>query len=290
MALSLLVVSAPAQAATLTSGQIGAIVMLLQSFGADPGVISSVQATLSGGASGSIGTSSTTPPGAPIGMPGMPPGQTGKMACIALNRDLGEGSRGDDVKELQQILEQDPNSGFTGTATGFFGPMTQRAMMHFQLNNGIASSSKANGMVGPMTRGFFERRCGEGLGNGQGDRGGDHGMGGMITGTISANNTSSVVVSNSNGQSRTVNITASTTIQVFAGTSTAPTMGTIANLTVGSTVAADGMLQQDGSLNAVHIRVGTSPQLMMQGDGDSHGGPQGGWSQGQGGQGGWGDH
>ena len=182
LALSMFAVSAPVQAAQLTSGQVNAIIMLLQSFGADPGVVSSVQATLTGGtSSGSTtwmgSTTSPLPPG--LGQGGMPPGQIGKDVCIALNRNLGPGSRGDDVKSLQELLAEDPSTGFTATPNGFFGPMTLRAMMHFQMNNGIASTSSASGFVGPMTRGFFERHCGEGLGNGNGGQEGDHGGPGM---------------------------------------------------------------------------------------------------------------
>jgi peptidoglycan hydrolase-like protein with peptidoglycan-binding domain len=57
------------------------------------------------------------------------------------------------------------NSGFSGAATGFFGPLTLRALVRFQGEFGIASSSSA-GSVGPLTRGFFQRQCGNGLGNG----------------------------------------------------------------------------------------------------------------------------
>jgi hypothetical protein len=99
---------------------------------------------------------------------GMPPGQFGKQACISLTRNLKQGDQGDDVKSLQQMLQQDSSSGFTGSATGFFGPLTAKAMMHFQMNNGIASST--DGSVGPLTRGFFDRHCGKGLDGQQGDR------------------------------------------------------------------------------------------------------------------------
>lgn len=256
------------QAATLTSNQVNAIIMLLQSFGADPSVVSSVQATLTGA---SVGSSTPSTP------QWMPPGQVGKAMCIALNRNLGIGSSGDDVKSLQEMLQQDPESGFTNTATGYFGPLTQHAMARFQLNNGIASSSAATGDVGPLTRGFFERRCGEGLGNEQNDQQGGQIMAGVVTGTISTSSSSSIIVSMQNGQTRTVNITASTTIAVFAGTSTPPTTGTIANLTVGATVAASGLPQQDGSLTALNITVGvTLPPLQPTEGGQSGDHSQGG--------------
>lgn len=64
---------------------------------------------------------------------------------------------------IQQMLASDPSLGFNVAPTGFFGPLTKRAMERYQEMNGIASST--TGYVGPLTRGFFERHCGEGLGN-----------------------------------------------------------------------------------------------------------------------------
>lgn len=100
------------------------------------------------------GTGTTTPPV-------LPPGQVGKAACVALNRDLHMGDRGDDVKKLQEMLAEDSENEFVATPTGFFGPLTAKAMMRFHMRFGIASSS--TGIVGPLTRGFFERSCGKGL-------------------------------------------------------------------------------------------------------------------------------
>ncbi len=105
---------------------------------------------------GQMGTGTTTPST-------MPPGLVGKGMCISLNRNLSEGDSGDDVKQVQQVLASDPQSGFDVAPTGFFGPLTARAMARFQEDSGIASST--SGSVGPLTRGFFERHCGEGLGN-----------------------------------------------------------------------------------------------------------------------------
>ncbi len=93
--------------------------------------------------------------------PIVPPGQLGNAACISLSRDVSEGDRGDDVRSIQEMLAENPAYGFTASTTGYFGPMTARAMMRFQEMNGIASSS--TGYVGPLTRGFFEHSCGKGL-------------------------------------------------------------------------------------------------------------------------------
>jgi peptidoglycan hydrolase-like protein with peptidoglycan-binding domain len=223
----------------------------------------------------STGMGWNTGMGSSTGM-GMPPGQMGKMTCITLNRNLREGDAGDDVKSVQQLLMDDSSSGFTGSATGFFGPLTAKAMMHFQMNNSIASST--DGSVGPLTRGFFNRRCGKGLDGmqGQGQNSGQGMMqGGAVRGTISANNTSSITLQ-TDGGSVVVNITASTTIQVFASTSTPPTTGTIADLVVGKKAMAMGQKNSDGSIRAVNIAVGDYIPMGMGGDnkgpgGDSHG-------------------
>jgi len=93
-----------------------------------------------------------------------------------------------------------------------------------------------------------------------------------VRGTISANNTSSITVT-TDGGSTVVNITASTSIKVFTGTTTAPTMGTITDLIVGKQVMAGGTKNSDGSIQANSIAVGDNLPMMM-GD-DSHGGPGG---------------
>jgi PKD repeat protein len=99
------------------------------------------------------GTAGTSTP------PVIPPGQAGKGACIILNRDLREGDNGTDVTQLQQFLS---GNGFSVPQTGFFGVLTGRALTRLQQQFGIASTS--TGIVGPRTRGFFERNCGQGLG------------------------------------------------------------------------------------------------------------------------------
>lgn len=189
----------------------------------------------------------------------MPSGQIAKAACVTLNRNLGVGSRGDDVKGLQQMLSDDSESGYSGGVTGYFGPATARAMAKYQTRFGIASSS--TGFVGALTRGFFEKRCGEGLGTQAGDQ---HDlMNAAIGGTITVAGASSITVQDSAGTSVVVNLTASTSIQVFNGTSTPPTVGSAADLTVGRSVRAQGTKNSDGSVTAVHIAVGTLPTPSM---------------------------
>ena len=182
---------------------------------------------------------------------GMPPGQMGKAACIMLGRNLRQGTQGDDVKKLQEVLAEDQENDFHGSATGFFGPLTMKAVMKFQMRMGIASSS--DGTVGPLTRGFFERSCGKGL-----DDSMDDVKHGKVSGEISASSASSITIKNAE-RSIVVQITASTTIQVIATATSTPVTGTIADLTVGKRVMAEGTVNSDGSITAMHIKVGMPP-------------------------------
>lgn len=198
------------------------------------------------------------------------PGQMGKMACITLNRNLRQGSQGDDVKKIQELLIMDPESGFTGGATGFFGPLTARAMMKFQMRMGIASST--DGAVGPLTRGFFERACGKGLGQGMGPGGmqkTDHPGGmmgpdirGVVAGTITAQDGTSITLQTKDGIFKTVYYTASTTIMV-AVQGGQPTLGSATDLVLGKTVMAEGKPNMNGGIDAHRIKVGELPGTGM---------------------------
>ncbi|MEK7156470.1 MAG: peptidoglycan-binding protein [Patescibacteria group bacterium] len=68
--------------------------------------------------------------------------------CPQILRTLEQGITGSDVKELQAY--------FGVTQTGYFGPMTARAVAAFQAEEGLSQV----GIVGPMTRAAFARRCG----------------------------------------------------------------------------------------------------------------------------------
>lgn len=58
---------------------------------------------------------------------------------------LGLGSRGPEVEMLQRILV---SIGYNpGPIDGIFGPMTRRAVIEFQLDNGLVP----DGIVGPKT-------------------------------------------------------------------------------------------------------------------------------------------
>jgi peptidoglycan hydrolase-like protein with peptidoglycan-binding domain len=183
----------------------------------------------------------------------MPPGQMGKMACIMLNRNLRAGAEGDDVRKLQEMLHEDKENGFEAEATGFFGPVTARAIAKWQMRMGIASSS--DGSVGPLTRGFFERACGQGLK----DKDDDEAKREKVRGEITAKTDSSITIKPANGDSRVVNVTASTTIHVFTSATSTPTIGSMSDLVVGKGAAAAGMVNADGSITAREIKVGTLP-------------------------------
>lgn len=250
-------------AASLTADQQNAVVNLLQSFNVDTQTIATVKAVLSGqtppaptGApQGSLsGTVSGGPPGTGMmtGNGMMPPGQMAKRMCESLNRTMGPGSRGEDVRKLQEFLKE--NGNFDGSATGTFGPMTQDAVRKFQMQNGFASSS--TGTFGPATKSFMERACGKGLGQNMPQPAIMGGFSGLITANDGA---SSITLKNKEGKSVTVAITASTTIMVASGTGTGPATGTIADLTVGKTASAEGPRTGDSAMTAIRIKVAPAP-------------------------------
>ncbi len=73
-------------------------------------------------------------------------------------RDRGAGSRGDDVRALQDILVA---AGFLapGRATGYYGALTKAAVMKYQKAHGIVPAS---GYVGPLTRAVLNGAIGGG--------------------------------------------------------------------------------------------------------------------------------
>src|SRR3989344_1773920 len=78
----------------------------------------------------------------------------------AFNRSLTIGSKGEDVKRLQQLLNSDLDTriaasgvGSPGQETEFFGSLSGQAVQKFQVKYGVANPGDAGyGLVGPKTR------------------------------------------------------------------------------------------------------------------------------------------
>jgi hypothetical protein len=148
LALTLFVgVGARTANAALSSSQVDAIISLLTSFGADAATISNVRASLTGGTPSAPTTGGTT----------MSSGYT-------FTRNLKQGDTGEDVKQLQMVLNSDAATqvaasgvGSKGMESTSFGPATKAAVVKFQ--NKYASEiltpvglSVGTGSVGPSTR------------------------------------------------------------------------------------------------------------------------------------------
>ncbi len=154
VAASLLMVVPVAQAGTLSSSQVSAIINLLQVFGADASVVANVQAVLTGTAlpAQSTGTATSTPS---VNGPG------NATSCMSLSGTLSFGSQGEDVTKLQQFLAKDSNIYPSGLVTGFYGHATEDAIQRYQAAHGIVATgtpaTTGYGAVGPATRGELER-------------------------------------------------------------------------------------------------------------------------------------
>lgn len=75
---------------------------------------------------------------------------------LSFTRTLVPGTRGDDVRAVQEYLAQDPAIYPDGLITGYFGPLTQKAIQRFQTKHGIvnlgALETTGYGVLGPLTR------------------------------------------------------------------------------------------------------------------------------------------
>src|SRR3989344_645786 len=74
--------------------------------------------------------------------------------CSILNRNLSQGTQGDDVIGLQEFLSAEGY--LSANATGYFGPMTAQAVAKWQTQEGVA----AVGSFGPMSRERVKVWCG----------------------------------------------------------------------------------------------------------------------------------
>ncbi len=141
-----------AQASSLTSSQVNAIMTLLQAFGADSATIANVQAALMGTSSGTTVQTSTSTPS--YNGPG------NASSCMSISGTLSVGSRGEDVTRLQQFLAQNKSIYPQGLVTGYYGTETEDAVRRYQALHGIVAtgtpSTTGYGIVGPSTRGEME--------------------------------------------------------------------------------------------------------------------------------------
>ena len=126
MATSMLSLAPMAHAASLSDSQVQSILSLLSSFGANSATIANVQAALTGQPS--------TTPSVPV-------------TTSSISKDLTIGSTGADVKTLQNGLIA--KGYMTGSATGYFGAITQKAVIAWQKAAGI---SPAAGYFGAKSR------------------------------------------------------------------------------------------------------------------------------------------
>jgi len=135
----------PAQASSLTTPQVNAILGLLRSFGADSATIANVQAALNG-----------TPPDGGTG-PGRP-------WCHTFNMNLERGDRSTEVYYLEQALIYDgievPNRQTTNASgTAYFSESLASAVIRFQAKYSV----RQTGYVGPLTRAVLNSLYGCGV-------------------------------------------------------------------------------------------------------------------------------
>ena len=74
--------------------------------------------------------------------------------CNLLRRSLSHGASGEDVSGLQEFLRDEGQ--FTANVTGYFGPITAKALAHWQESQGIENV----GIAGPITRARIKAKCG----------------------------------------------------------------------------------------------------------------------------------
>ncbi len=115
-----------------------------------------------------IGPPVDQPGGTIIPPIGIPPGGTiiPPIGCapIAGLGNYRRGSTGSGVQTIQAFLVEEGEMTADST-TGYFGPMTERALQHWQASNGVVSSGDPQttgyGVFGPATRAHMANRCNE---------------------------------------------------------------------------------------------------------------------------------
>ncbi|MGM0629387.1 MAG: peptidoglycan-binding domain-containing protein, partial [Patescibacteria group bacterium] len=128
-----------ASAQALTQSQIDSILGLLESFGADEATMADVEAALTG-------EDVSTPDDSD---------DDDTTTMDKFSRDLSTGSTGDDVKMLQEWLNDNgytvatSGAGSPGNETEYFGELTRKAVAAYQAANGIEPVA---GYFGPTTK------------------------------------------------------------------------------------------------------------------------------------------
>lgn len=145
-----------AQAASLTSTQVQAILNLLVAFNADPATIANVQAALENTATSTQTTQPASSGTTSSSSSDQNSNSSGSTCSAVLSTTLQLGSRGSEVSRLQAFLGKDKSIYPEDAITGYFGSSTLAAVQRWQALQGIVSSgnpeSTGFGNVGPLTR------------------------------------------------------------------------------------------------------------------------------------------
>ncbi|TSC69113.1 MAG: hypothetical protein G01um101466_187 [Parcubacteria group bacterium Gr01-1014_66] len=124
--------------------------------GAGGGGLASSSGGGGGGGGGSTPPPAVTPPPAPIPQAVLPPSVSSTpLVSFApiIQQTLKSGSRGNEVRLLQEFLAKDPTLYPEGIVSGNFGALTKAAVQRFQERYGIAKKGDLGyGTVGPKTR------------------------------------------------------------------------------------------------------------------------------------------
>ncbi len=84
------------------------------------------------------------------------PGMFPRAICRISAQRLAEGAEGGDVTSLQQFLGE--QGYLSASSTGFFGPLTRRALARFQLEHGIIVSEGDGGEAGTRTMAYIMKK------------------------------------------------------------------------------------------------------------------------------------